>query len=158
MLWYHSRAEDDCKDLVWNIAPDATRTLLVTTDGLGAGVALIPFRTVISSCDSNRKIGAGTMGVVRNSQENVKQEGGRVARDAKLGPGRHIRLRQERVLPLAHVPEIQVCALSKTVLRLVRDWAWDGLTADSWLAGEDHPALTGRDTAETLGEPQDGSP
>ena len=60
------------------------------------------------------------IGVVRNSTECVFAEGGRVARTFLLGVGRHILLRQLCALPDAHLPEIEMVSVHKTVLRLVR--------------------------------------
>ena len=139
VLPFFGRAEDDVKALVWKIGPDDVRTVIVTTDGLGAGMTCVPFRTVISSCQSNRKTDEHLMALMLNTKFGVKQEGGRVARDPKLGPGRHIRLRQDSVLPDMHPSEIQTCGLHNTVLRLVRDGLWDEVNSISWPAGEEPP-------------------
>ena len=87
--WY-ARADEDLKKTVYSVTDEERQTVIVSTDGLGAGMTYLPFRTVISSCQSNRPINVRMMGVVPNSKEAVQQEGGRVGRDQFLGVGRHI--------------------------------------------------------------------
>lgn len=134
---YFSKAEEELKQLVWEIADDCTKAIVLTTEGLGAGKPFIPFRTVISSCEVLRKLNQTLMGVVANSQEAVMQEGGRVGRAAFLGPGRLILLRQKHALPETHTPEIRGCVLHKTTLRLVRDGLYGKLDATAWPPGEE---------------------
>ena len=134
--WF-AHAEEDLKDLALDVKDDDKRTIILSTDGLGAGKTFIPYRTVISTCQSNRKIGEIMMGNVPNSKQGVIQEGGRVARADFLGPGRHILLRQFESLPESHSPEIQTSPLHKTALRLVRDgFHASALRSEAWLPGE----------------------
>ena len=135
LAWY-SRADDEAKDHVLSQSDADFRTVLVTTDGLGAGKTFTRFRTVISSCESTRPLAENMTGVVMNSQHGVLQEGGRVARADLLGPGRHILLRRMESMPEVHAPEILTSTMHKTTLCLVRDGAWSSQEGCAWLAGE----------------------
>ena len=133
--WF-ARAEEDLQRLVYNVRDDDFHTVVVSTDGLGAGKAFVSFRTVISSCQSNRLTSLRLMNQVDNSKEGVKQEGGRVGRTGVLGAGRHVLLRQISSLPYTHAPDIQTGMLHRTTLRLVRDRRLEPFRPEDWPAGE----------------------
>ena len=100
------------------------------------GKTFVPFRTTISSCQVNRKRG-GVLRPTSDSQNGVNQAGGRVARHPRLGPGRHILVRQYDSMPVDHEPAIHEDSLHRVVLRLIRDRLWGRPTSGSWLAGEE---------------------
>ena len=60
--WY-ARADEEVKDLVSQLQDNDVRTMLVSTEGLGAGKPFVPFRTVISSREVNRRLPEHMMGV-----------------------------------------------------------------------------------------------
>ena len=134
VLQWFARADDEARDELLTIHDENKRCFIVSTDALGIGKTVPPFRTVISSCDVNR-VRAGLLGSTCNSQYGILQEGGRVARHWFLGPGRHITLRQFSTLPMDHEPEIHHIPLHRVMLRLIRDH--DPACTCRWLKGDE---------------------
>ena len=82
VLHYFSKAAANEKERVRNMNPHATKTIVLSTDGLGSGVNLLAFRHVLSSALQNSAETEGgdlirRMRIIRRSLQQVIQEGGR---------------------------------------------------------------------------------